>query len=113
MLQRALSSEQREKRAEKAAQVKSCEPASSPPAVAARLMGYFASVSLIAKRGPAQFFPELMEREDEILTLIAQRKSNAEIAAHLVLSPKTVRNHVSDRTEAMPCGMGSWFGTEG
>jgi DNA-binding NarL/FixJ family response regulator len=80
------------------------------PAVAERLMGYFGSVRPIARSGPAQFFPELTEREYEILTLIAQRKSNPDIAARLVLSPKTVRNHVSnilsklqvaDRTEAM------------
>ena len=80
------------------------------PVVAERLMGYFGSVRPTAKSGPAQFFPELTEREYEILTLIAQRKSNADIAALLVLSPKTVRNHVSnilsklqvaDRTEAM------------
>ena len=69
-------------------------------------MHYFGS----ARHSPEQFFPESKEREYEILTLLAQRKSNAEIAAHLVLSPKTVRNHVSnilsklqvaDRTEAM------------
>jgi DNA-binding NarL/FixJ family response regulator len=80
------------------------------PAVAERLMHYFASLRPTAKSGPAQFFPELTDREYEILTLIAQRKSNAEIAAHFVLSPKTVRNHVSnilsklqvaDRAEAM------------
>src|SRR6266849_1385261 len=80
------------------------------PAVAERLMHYFGSTRPTAKSGPAQFFPELTEREYEILTLIAQRKSNAEIATHFVLSPKTVRNHVSnilsklqvaDRTEAM------------
>jgi DNA-binding NarL/FixJ family response regulator len=80
------------------------------PAIAERLMHYFGSTRPIAKSGPAQFFPELTEREYEILTLIAQRKSNADIAARLVLSPKTVRNHVSnilsklqvaDRTEAM------------
>lgn len=79
-------------------------------AVAERLMHYFGSMRSTAKSGPAQFFPELTDREYEILTLIALRKSNAEIAAHLVLSPKTVRNHVSnilsklqvvDRTEAM------------
>src|SRR5438094_772036 len=66
------------------------------PAIAARLMHYFASSRSIGKSGPAQFFPELTEREYEVLTLIAQRKSNAEIAARLVLSPKTVRNHVSN-----------------
>jgi DNA-binding NarL/FixJ family response regulator len=80
------------------------------PAVAERLIRYFGSTRPTAKSGAAQFFPELTEREYEILTLIAQRKSNAEIAARLVLSPKTVRNHVSnilsklqvaDRTEAM------------
>jgi len=48
---------------------------------------------------PAQLpliFPELSEREREILTLIAQGYKNPEITAKLVLSPKTVRNHVSN-----------------
>jgi DNA-binding NarL/FixJ family response regulator len=80
------------------------------PAIAERLMHYFGSTRPTARSGPAQFFPELTDREYEILTLIAQRKSNAEIATHFVLSPKTVRNHVSnilsklqvaDRAEAM------------
>jgi len=80
------------------------------PAIAERLMHYFGSTRPMGKSGPAQFFPELTDREYEILALLAQRKSNSEIAAHLVLSPKTVRNHVSnilsklqvaDRTEAM------------
>jgi len=80
------------------------------PAIAERLMHYFGSTRPTAKSGSAQFFPELTEREYEILTLIAQRKSNTDIAARLVLSPKTVRTHVSnilsnlqvaDRTEAM------------
>jgi DNA-binding NarL/FixJ family response regulator len=80
------------------------------PAVAERLIHYFGGTRPTAKSGPAQFFPELTDREYEILTLIAQRKTNADIAARLVLSPKTVRTHVSnilsklqvaDRTEAM------------
>jgi len=80
------------------------------PTVAARLMHYFGSTRPTARSDPAQFFPELTDREYEILTLIAQRKSNAQIAAHFVLNPKTVRNHVSnilsklqvaDRAEAM------------
>jgi DNA-binding NarL/FixJ family response regulator len=41
-------------------------------------------------------FPELTERELEILELIAQGRSNADITAQLVVSPKTVRNHVSN-----------------
>lgn len=40
-------------------------------------------------------FPQLTERECQILDLIACGLSNAEISAQLVLSPKTVRNYVS------------------
>ena len=40
-------------------------------------------------------FPELTQREREILELMAQGHSNAYIAGHFVLSLKTVRNHVS------------------
>lgn len=41
-------------------------------------------------------FPQLTEREREVLALMAQGLSNAEIADHFVLSLKTVRNHVSN-----------------
>jgi DNA-binding NarL/FixJ family response regulator len=41
-------------------------------------------------------FPELTQREREILELMAQGHSNAYIADHFVLSLKTVRNHVSN-----------------
>lgn len=41
-------------------------------------------------------FPQLTERESEILHLMACGLSNPEITAQLVLSPKTVRNHVSN-----------------
>lgn len=40
-------------------------------------------------------FRELTERELDVLRLLAEGKSNAEIAEALVLSDKTVRNHVS------------------
>jgi RNA polymerase sigma factor (sigma-70 family) len=43
-----------------------------------------------------QAFPELSDREREILALIAQGHTNAEVAERLVISPKTVRNHVSN-----------------
>ncbi len=59
------------------------------PAIARRLMSYFAAPKPNA-------FPELTEREREILTLIAQHRTNPEIAARLGLSPKTIRNHVSN-----------------
>jgi DNA-binding NarL/FixJ family response regulator len=42
-----------------------------------------------------QPFPELTQREREILVLVAAGKTNAAIADALFLSPKTVRNHVS------------------
>ena len=63
------------------------------PAVARRLMQYFATVR---PPGLAQTFPELTEREGEILVLIAQGRTNPEIAERLCLSLKTVRNHVSN-----------------
>lgn len=87
------------------------------PAVASRLLQYFSSARPTGK--PTHFFPELTEREYEILTLIAQRKSNADIAVQLVLSPKTVRNHVSnilsklqvaDRSEAMRAAWAAGLG---
>jgi DNA-binding NarL/FixJ family response regulator len=88
------------------------------PTIAQRLMTYFGQT-----RGAALHaaFPELTDREYEILTLIAQRCSNADIAARLVLSPKTVRNHVSnilsklqvaDRVEAMMTARAAGLGPE-
>ncbi len=63
------------------------------PAIAKRLMQYFAAPRPSA---PAQAFPELSDREREILALIAQHFTNVEIADRLSLAPKTVRNHVSN-----------------
>jgi DNA-binding NarL/FixJ family response regulator len=63
------------------------------PVIAARLIDYFANIRPVT---PPQVFPELSDREREVLALLAQGTSNAEIAARLVLSPKTVRNHVSN-----------------
>jgi DNA-binding NarL/FixJ family response regulator len=62
------------------------------PAIAKRLMAYFAA----SAGGPAQAFPELTARERDVLDLIAEGMSNAKIAERLVLSQKTVRNHVSN-----------------
>ena len=48
-----------------------------------------------APAAPGLAFPQLTEREVEILELLAERRTNAEIAAQLYLSQKTVRNYVS------------------
>ena len=63
------------------------------PSIAQRLMHYFANMQPIL---PQAAFPDLTDREREVLGLIAQGKSNAEITEELVLSPKTVSNHVSN-----------------
>lgn len=62
------------------------------PAIARRLVAFFASRPAVE---PA-VFPELTDREREILDLVARGLNNAEITQRLVLSPKTVRNHVSN-----------------
>lgn len=63
------------------------------PAIARRLIGFFAAP---ASPSPQPLFPDLTEREREILQLIARGYSNADIAGRLYLSPKTVRNNVSN-----------------
>jgi DNA-binding NarL/FixJ family response regulator len=61
--------------------------------IASRVLGYFAGGGASTATVP---FPELTEREREILDLVARGLTNTEIASRLVLSPKTVRNHVSN-----------------
>ncbi|HCU79060.1 MAG TPA: DNA-binding response regulator, partial [Microbacterium sp.] len=39
---------------------------------------------------------DLTERESEVLRLMAQAMSNAEIAAHLIIGEATVKTHVSN-----------------
>ncbi len=77
------------------------------PSVANRLIDFFGG--LRAEVVP-QSFPELTDREREILDFIAQGRSNPDIARQLSLSAKTVANHVSnilsklqlaDRAQAM------------
>jgi DNA-binding NarL/FixJ family response regulator len=63
------------------------------PKIAERLINYFGQ----SKSAPTpDVFPQLTQREHEILELIAQGLTNSAIAEHLVISPKTVRNHVSN-----------------
>jgi DNA-binding NarL/FixJ family response regulator len=66
------------------------------PAIAARLMNYFQELGRMPAASQQETpFPELTERELEVLRLIAQGYNNQEIAQKLVISPKTVRNHIT------------------
>jgi DNA-binding NarL/FixJ family response regulator len=62
------------------------------PTIAARLQRYLTSPPTA---DPTDAFPQLTERELDVLELLAGRRTNAEIAATLFLSQKTVRNYVS------------------
>jgi DNA-binding NarL/FixJ family response regulator len=62
------------------------------PGVAERMIGFFSA----PRSAPQRAFPQLTEREEEVLSLVAQGKSNREIARQLFVSLKTVRNHVSN-----------------
>ena len=61
------------------------------PGVAGRMMRFFSAPS-----SQAEPFPQLSDREREVLDLIARGSSNPEIARRLYISEKTVRNHVSN-----------------
>ncbi len=60
--------------------------------MAERLVGFFSAPRQTISSLP---FPDLTEREREILTLIAQGRSNSEITQQLVIGQKTVRNYIS------------------
>ncbi len=62
------------------------------PGIARRVMGFFS----IEKPKAPQVFPELTDREREILVLISSGYDNAGISSELFLSLKTVQNHVSN-----------------
>lgn len=63
------------------------------PAIAGRLLGMLADARPTAR---PVVFPELTERERQTLELIAQGHRNSVIAERLHLSPKTVRNYVTN-----------------
>lgn len=63
--------------------------------IARRVIQYFADARP-ENVLPPYAFPELTQREREILDRIASHENNAEIAEHLGVSLKTIRNHVSN-----------------
>lgn len=88
--------------------------------IASRIMNFFYKLEddPVATL-PESLSPELTPRELEILTLIAQGISNQQIAHQLVISDKTVRNHitsifsklqVADRAQAIIKARGAGLG---
>jgi DNA-binding NarL/FixJ family response regulator len=61
------------------------------PLIAQRMVTYFSQL-----RPAAAAFPELTNREQEILALMVQGKKNQEIAHQLQINLKTVQNHISN-----------------
>ena len=87
------------------------------PAVAQRVIEFFARPR---PAGRIAVFPQLTDREHEILDLVARGQSNSTIAARLYISEKTVRNHVSsifaklavaDRAQAVARARDAGLGT--
>ncbi|MFF3557415.1 response regulator [Streptomyces tsukubensis] len=79
------------------------------PTVTRRLITEFSRITQAPKSGAVAQVGDLTERETEVLVLIAQGLSNAEIAEHLVVAESTIKTHVSrvlvklglrDRTQA-------------
>jgi DNA-binding NarL/FixJ family response regulator len=60
--------------------------------VAERIIGFFSA----PRSAPQRAFPQLTEREEEVLSQVAQGRSNQQIASQLYVSLKTVRTHVSN-----------------
>ena len=65
------------------------------PAVTRRLIGLFVTGAHTPVRRPGEHLNALTEREREVLGLVAQGMSNAEIGAALHVSENTVKTHVA------------------
>jgi DNA-binding NarL/FixJ family response regulator len=64
------------------------------PHIASKVLQRIRAASVEA--GGAVARPELSDRETEVFKLIANGKDNADIAQELHISPKTVKNHISN-----------------
>ena len=92
------------------------------PTITSRLTEYFATPGRGHETTSSRAFPNLTEREREILSLMAGGYTNTAIASRLYLSPKTVRNYVSsiftklqvpDRPQAIVRAREAGLGTKG
>ncbi|WP_328735499.1 response regulator transcription factor [Streptomyces bobili] len=79
------------------------------PGITRKLIAEFSRLDGTPRAPRKERIGDLTERETEVLTLIAQGLSNAEIARHLVVAEQTVKTHVGrilvklglrDRTQA-------------
>lgn len=80
------------------------------PVIASKLLRHMGQPAAIRAGSEQPSYETLTERELEVLTLLAQGMPNKEIAAHLVISERTAKFHVSsimgklgatNRTEAV------------
>jgi two-component system NarL family response regulator len=80
------------------------------PTVAEKVLNQFAALPGEGPPGLSALCGDLTEREIEVLTLVGEGHSNKEIARLLVISEKTVKNHIGnifsklhvcDRTQAV------------
>jgi DNA-binding NarL/FixJ family response regulator len=68
------------------------------PTIAMRLINFFQELGQIRMEAPVESpFPDLTERELEVLHLIAQGFNNQEIAQMFVISPRIVKNHITSK----------------
>jgi DNA-binding NarL/FixJ family response regulator len=65
------------------------------PAIATKVLRHLRATSP-SQRDAEAIRSELSDREIQVLKLIANGKDNAQIAADLHISPKTVKNHISN-----------------
>ncbi len=70
-------------------------------AIASRMANFFSPARPVSTDTT---FPELTEREREVLAMLARGYKNEQIARELVISPKTVRNHVSNILSKLQAG---------